>query len=294
MAFHASDPGFAGQLLAGLPGECRSGEPLWRHTTMGVGGPAWCFYVPPSREALREAIRRARRAGLPWKVIGRGSNLLFPDTGFPGLVIATTALKGLTVGEGTIEAEAGVSLGTLVPLGLPSLAGIPGTLGGALAMNAGTRAGTIGEAVVWVEALDRSGHALVLDRGECGFTYRDSALRRRGLVVLAAGLLPRKEGPDPRKLIAHRRSTQPLSLPSAGCVFRNPPDAPPAGWLLDKAGLKGKRVGDAMISRKHANFICNLGRAKAWEVLALMEIAWERVRRLFGVQLEPEVELVWT
>ncbi len=294
MALHAGHPGLAGRLLKDLPGEALPGEPLERYTTLKVGGPAWCLYVPSSREALQEAIRRARRAGIPWKVIGKGSNLVFPDTGFPGLVIATTALKGLVAREGEIEVEAGVPLGTLVPLGFSSLAGIPGTLGGALAMNAGTRAGTIGEAVVWVEALDHSGHTVVLDRQECGFTYRDSALRRRGLVILAAGLLPRKGGPDPGELLAHRRSTQPLSLPSAGCVFRNPPDAPPAGWLLDKAGLKGERVGDAMISRKHANFICNLGRAKAWEVLALMEIAREKVRRLFGVQLEPEVELVWT
>jgi UDP-N-acetylmuramate dehydrogenase len=280
------------RLLRDLPGEVRPGEELSRHTTFRIGGPAWCLFFPTTVESFVEAISRARREGIPWYILGRGSNVLFPDTGFPGLVISTKSLVRIEATGDGVVAEAGAPLAALVPLGYGALAGIPGTVGGAVAMNAGTRQGEVGEYVVAVGVLGRDGVPRRIPASACGFAYRSSRLKRLGLPVLWVELSRPESDVDPAQVIRARYS-QPVELPSAGCVFRNPPDAPPAGWLIERAGLKGKRIGDALVSPRHANFICNLGRAKAAEVLALMDLVRERVRRVFGVFLEPELEIVW-
>jgi len=292
MATLPQDSRDALRLFQDLPGDIRPGESLLKYTTFRIGGPAWCMFFPYTREALVEAISRARREGIPWYVLGRGSNVLFPDTGFPGVVVSTLALRSLWKERGGIVAEAGVPLARLVELGYGALAGIPGTVGGGVVMNAGTRHGSLGEHVLWVEVLDWDGTIRRIPAPDCGFAYRSSRLKRLGLPVVRVGLALPHRRVDPREVLA-QRGTQPSGVPSAGCVFRNPPDAPPAGWLIDKAGLKGERVGDACISRAHANFICNLGRASAAEVLRLMGEVRERVRKLFGVILEPELEIVW-
>lgn len=292
MGTFPQDTGDALRIWGDLPGELRPGEPLSRHTTFRIGGPAWCYFLPGTKEAFVEAISRARREGIPWFVLGKGSNVLFPDRGFPGLVVSTAALRGLEVGGGRIRAQAGVPLPRLVPLGYGELAGIPGTVGGAVAMNAGTRQGSIGRHVVAVEVLARDGGIRRIPGGECAFSYRSSRLLRLGLPVLEVELSSPREAVGAAGVLSRRRS-QPRGLPSAGCVFRNPPGAPPAGWLIDRAGLKGLRLGDALVSPEHANFICNLGRATAAEVLGLMELVRERVRRLFGITLEPELRIVW-
>jgi len=292
MAKFSKDSGDVVRLLRDLPGEARPEEGLSRHTTFRIGGPAWCLFFPRTVEAFVEAISRARREGIPWYVLGRGSNVLFPDSGFPGLVISTRELARIEVTGDGVLAEAGASLAALVPLGYGALAGIPGTLGGAVVMNAGTRQGEVGEYVAAVGILGWDGVPRRIPASECGFAYRSSRLKRLGLPVLWVELSCPESRVDPSEALRARRH-QPLGLPSAGCVFRNPPDAPPAGWLIERAGLKGKRVGDAFVSPKHANFICNLGRATAAEVLALMDLVRERVRRAFGVLLEPELEIVW-
>lgn len=286
-------------VFADLPGEIRFGEPLSRYTTFHIGGPAWALFQPAEPAALVEAVVRARAHGLPWRLLGLGSNVLFPDSGFPGLCILTTGLSDLSQAEGLLWAGAGVRLSRLVRMGFPYLAGIPGTVGGAVVMNAGTKEGAIGDHVALVLVLSPDGHLRVVPGEEGGFGYRDSLFRRLGLPVLGAAL---RAGPTPpvgqasslllgESLVA-RQATQPLGLPSAGCVFKNPKDAPPAGWLIDRAGLKGARVGDAVVSPRHANFICNLGHARASEVLALIDHIQRRVVKTFGVWLELEIDVV--
>ncbi len=276
--------------LSELPGKLRTGVRLAELTTFRIGGPAWAVFQPATSAALIEAIALARSLGIPWKLLGGGSNVLFPDHGFPGLILNTRLLRNWTRAEDLLIAEAGLPLSWLAWQGFPCVAGIPGTLGGGLAMNAGTRAGEIGERVAWVEVLMPDGKLCRLTRGECGFAYRDSRIKRLGWPVLRAGLIPLKGG-DVGGLLASRVTSQPLAQPSAGCVFRNPAQAP-AGWLIDKAGLKGARSGDAMVSQKHANFIVNLGRATAQDVLALVDRIRSRVYRIFKVWLELELEIV--
>ncbi|MGY4706689.1 UDP-N-acetylmuramate dehydrogenase [Candidatus Bipolaricaulota sp. J31] len=295
MEVFSNDPRDALRLLRDLPGEVRLREPLCRHTTFRIGGPAWCFFAPYERAAFVEAISRARAEGIPWFVLGAGSNVLFPDEGFPGLVITTKGLRSLEAHGSRIFAEAGVPLPTLVSRGFPVLAGIPGTVGGAVIMNAGTREGSISRYVLAVEVLGHDGFLHQIPAAECAFSYRTSRLKRLHLPVVGVELTPPgDERICTAELLRRRRRTQPMGLPSAGCVFRNPPDAPPAGWLIDRAGFKGVRHGDALVSPVHANFICNLGRARASDVLSLVERIREGVRNLFGILLEPEIEIVWT
>lgn len=292
--------------FADLPGEIRFGEPLSRYTTFHIGGPAWALFQPAEPAALVEAVVRARAHGLPWRLLGLGSNVLFPDSGFPGLVILTTGLSDLSQAEGLIWAGAGVRLSRLVRMGFPYVAGIPGTVGGAVVMNAGTKEGAIGDRVALVLVLSPDGHLRVVPGEEGGFGYRDSLFRRLELpvlgVALRAGRMPALLRPGSQagqasslsfwESLVARQATQPLGLPSAGCVFKNPKDAPPAGWLIDRAGLKGARVGDAVVSPRHANFICNLGHARASEVLALIDRIRRCVVKTFGVWLELEIDVV--
>ena len=277
-------------VLKDLPGALRLDVPLRSITTFRIGGPAWTVFEPAGTDALIEAVKRARSLGIPWRILGKGSNVLFPDQGFPGLIISTACLSECHSDDDLVVAEAGVPLAKLSKLGFSSLAGIPGTVGGGLVTNAGTKFGQIGDQVEWVEVLLPSGEVARWDVEACGFSYRDSRLRRLGVPVLKAGLRP-KAGPDPTEVLAQRRASQPLDWPSAGCVFRNPREAP-AGWLIDRAGLKGVRQGDAMISPRHANFIVNTGRARACDVLALVDRVRARVVKTFDVWLELELEVV--
>ncbi len=276
--------------LKGLPGALRLDVPLCSLTTFRIGGPAWMVFAPATQAALIEAVKRARSLGIPWRILGKGSNVLFPDQGFPGLIISTACLRECRSDGELVVAEAGVPLAKLSKLGFSFLAGIPGTVGGGLVTNAGTKFGQIGDQVEWVEVLLPSGEVVRWDVKGCGFSYRDSRLRRLGIPVLRAGLRP-KAGPDPAEVLAKRRASQPLDWPSAGCVFRNPREAP-AGWLIDRAGLKGARQGGAMVSPRHANFIVNTGQARACDVLALVDRIRARVVKIFDVWLELELEVV--
>jgi len=217
--------------------------------------------------------------------------VLFPDEGFTGLLLASGGLGRLMVDEHDVRAMGGVPLGKLVKLGMTWLAGIPGTVGGAVSMNAGTKYGAMESAVRWVRAVDRDGCQHVLDRKECAFSYRNSLFRRAGWSVLEAGLdlLP---GPPVDRVLTERALSQPVGEASAGCVFRNPEDAPSAGWLIDRSGLKGTCVGDAVVSRVHANFICNRGSATARDVLGLIDRVRQRVRQAHGIWLDLELDVV--
>ncbi len=279
------------RLLEDLPGERRPNEPLAPYTTFRIGGPAWVLFFPASVEALAEAVRRVRQENIPYRILGGGAKVLFPDRGFPGLILHTRNLRRARETEGGLWVEPGFPIAGLVRRGLWVLAGIPGSAGGAVVMNAGTRHGSIASYVTSVQTLLPEGSLATLSPEECGFSYRSSVFREKRLPVLGVGLRLPEERRPVGAILAERRRNQPLGFPSAGCVFRNPGDVS-AGWLIDRAGLKGTRSGDAQVSEKHANFIVNLGQARASHVLHLVERVQDSVYRTFGLTLTLELEVV--
>lgn len=265
---------------------------------MRIGGPADFFARPRSVEEVVALVQYAKGRGLSWTVLGNGTNVLFPDAGFRGLVIHLgRGFSRIEIDEGGLRAQSGAGLGEAMGRlrakgfhDLDGLVGIPGTIGGALAMNAGTPESTVSDMLIRATILAEEGEIRVLAPEECGFGYRSSLFQRRPWVILEAEF--RIDG-EPRfemqALMERRRNAQPLRYFSAGCVFRNPGGPLTAGQLLDRAGLKGFRCGDAMISPIHANFIVNQGRASASDVVRLLDIARRRVYKLFGVELRPEL-----
>lgn len=278
-------------LLEDLPGERRVHEPLAPYTTFRIGGPAWVMFFPHTVEALAEAIQRVCRESIPYRIIGGGAKVLFPDTGFPGLVIHTGRLRHARETAEGLWVEPGFPIAGLVNRGLWVLAGIPGSTGGAVVMNAGTRYGSISSYVTSVQTLLPNGCMALLSPEECRFSYRSSLFREKRLPVLGVGLKLPEEVRPVAELLSERQRTQPLDYPSAGCVFRNP-EGISAGWLIDRAGLKGARIGDAQVSEKHANFIVNLGRARASHVLSLINHIQDTVYRTFGFSLCLELEVI--
>jgi len=276
-------------------------EPLKKHTSLRVGGGARYFVVPASYEDIRESLSFAEGEGLPWVVLGNGTNILFPDEGYPGVVLKVGPLlreSRLDLGKGSFWVQAGESLGGAIEhlhahgLGdFDFLVGIPGTIGGALVMNAGIPEGTISELVRWVRAIDEKGDLITLGRAQCEFGYRESLFQREKLVIVEAEFTVGGERRWDLAELLERRRRQPLGQPSPGCVFKNPPGWS-AGELIDRAGLKGYRIGGAMISPVHANFIVNVGGARANDILRLIDLVRERVHRVFGIELEPELEIV--
>jgi UDP-N-acetylmuramate dehydrogenase len=288
----------------GFRGELLAEEPLAAHTTWRIGGPAEILATPADRADLVLALRWSESRGIRWRVLGNGSNLLVRDEGVRGVVLRVRrALAELRV-EGTrLLAGAGASLPAAANLvasaglsGLEFAAGIPGTVGGALRMNAGWHEHEIGNLVEQVAFLEPDGAVVACSREACAFGYRTSALRARTGIVLSATLALRE---DDRETIrerlasyaASRRENQPTDLPSCGSVFLKP-EGDFAGRLIEQCGLKGLRVGDLEVSRKHANFFVNLGRGTSADALALVERVEAEVRRRFGVELVREFE-VW-
>lgn len=270
--------------------------------TLGIGGPARLLVEPRSpRDLLRALDVLGREEELFF--LGAGSNVLFPDEGFPGTVLRLTSQAWAVFRGSGVVAGAGFSLARLCQEaverglgGLERLAGIPGTLGGAVYMNAGVPGVEIGDLVEEV-LLWSPGRGLEwVGRREMEFGYRRSRLQRERLLVLAVRLVlgPRERRELERvmgEVLSRRRAKQPLGFPSAGSVFMNPP-GDFAGRLLDLAGVKGLRRGGAEVSSLHANFILNRGGARAEDVLFLMAEMWRRVKERFGVELEPEICLV--
>jgi UDP-N-acetylmuramate dehydrogenase len=319
----------AGHLAAGaLRGEERRREPMARHTSWRAGGIAERAYFPADLADL-VAFLRAAPAGEPVHVIGLGSNLLVRDGGLRGVAVFThRALRGLRLGAvggrtGTVHAEAGVASPKVARFaavnalaGAEFLAGIPGTVGGALAMNAGCYGGETWDIVADVTTVDRSGSIRRRVRDEYEIAYRHVRLKAEGArrkaegspsasrpaphgpeewFVAASFRLPRGDGAESRRkiteLLKRRIATQPLDEPNAGSVFRNPP-GDYAARLIEACGLKGRVIGGAQISEKHANFIVNLGRARAADIEALIVLAERSVRERFGIELEREVRIV--
>jgi len=282
-------------------GELLRDEPLWRHTTWQVGGAATLFR-PANHVDLVKAVRLLTAAKVPWMVIGGGSNLLVRDGGFPGVVIDLKALGEIRFGANSqVEAGAGARLNALVKQlvaaglgGLEELAGIPGTVGGAVVMNAGAGVQSLGQVVTEVEVL--SGETVAWrPQAELGFGYRHSGLGKDE-VITAVRLQLRPEDPELlaatyAEWLAHRRQAHAVGGPSAGSVFKNPPGI--KAWeLIDRSGWRGRGVGGARVAERHANFIINADNALAADIEALIEAIRADVLQQTGVALETEVRIV--
>jgi UDP-N-acetylmuramate dehydrogenase len=284
----------------------RTAVPLAPFTTFRVGGPAALFLEAASEDDLRTVAEVVRELALPVLVVGRGSNLLVSDAGFPGLALRLgAAFRWTAVEPPRLRAGAATALPALAGTALRhGLAGfewavaVPASLGGAIRMNAGAHGGEIAEVLETAEVLDLStGERAVVKAEDAGFRYRGSSLPDPGVVL--AGTLMLRPG-DPELIRARmdgirewRRRHQPLAEPSCGSVFKNPPDAH-AARLIEEASLKGLSVGGAEVSVKHANFIVTRPGARAEDVAALIRTVQERVAERTGIVLEPEVHLVGT
>lgn len=292
--------------LAGIPGlKVRVQEPLSRYTSLRIGGNADYFAIPSSPAALSAALQAAWEAGCPVTIMGGGTNLLVADAGVRGMVVRLGRELGAVAWDGPcVEAQAGASLPALARQalerslsGLEFAAGIPGTLGGAIAMNAGAHDGDMARLVEKVEAVRLDGSRLSLDAAACQFRYRGSRfLTGEGLIVVSSRL--RLAPGDPAAIrekmgyyLDRRRRTQPLGTKNAGSIFKNPP-GDYAGRLIEEAGCKGWREGKAEVSPLHANFIVNTGGATAAEVFQLVQRVRRRVQERFGITLELEVGLL--
>jgi UDP-N-acetylmuramate dehydrogenase len=288
---------------AGFRGELRSSCSLAPHTTWRIGGPAELLGTPADREDLMLAVAWASAHGVRWRVLGNGSNLLVRDAGVRGLVLRVRKVLDEIDADGRrLVAGGGASFPAVArraaALGLAGLefgAGIPGTIGGAIVMNAGWHEHEIGNVVESVEYLEAESDVRKYERAECDFRYRRSRFRGgRGVVLGASLALEPGDGAEiedrMERFAASRKANQPTELPSCGSVFLKP-EGDFAGRLIEAAGLKGLRVGDMQVSTKHANFFVNVGRATAADALTLVERVEDEVARRFGVRLIREFEL---
>lgn len=279
-------------------------EPMSLHTTIRIGGPADAYVSIYSLDELCRLLSFLREHQLPLFVLGCGSNIIVRDGGIRGVVVRLNGEFAKVSFNGTVvRAGAGALLSHLVNAaaemglsGLEPAVGIPGTVGGAIISNAGTATEYIGERVVSVSVLTEDGVQLDVGKEALLFGYRHSNVLDFGRLVIAAVLELERSSPertkkDIERLFEYRRKTQPITIPSAGCIFKNPPNER-AGRLIEAAGLKGYKIGRAQVSEMHANFIINLGGATAKEVIELTELVRKVVYEKFGVMLEYEVQIV--
>lgn len=290
--------------FAGLEQIVKTDVPLGPLTWFGIGGPAKYFVSPRTVEELVEVATRCREQQIPMLVLGDGANLLVADTGVNGAVVSLRegeAFTTLDAARRRVKVGAAFEMGKLVLhcirnglSGLEALAGIPGTVGGCVKMNAGGNFGDIGSAVECVTVMDEEGQVFQRLRDDLAFGYRSTNITSR--FILSAEF--RVEDDDPQRILKqvkqiwmYKKNTQPLSTRSAGCIFKNPRGMS-AGALIDKAGLKGRAIGGAKISDKHANFIVTDKSATAIDVLKLIDLVRDVVAGEFGVTLEKEIE-VW-
>jgi UDP-N-acetylmuramate dehydrogenase len=290
-------------LFAGLEAIVKQNEPLASRTWFGLGGPAQYLIQPRTTDELIEVVRRCRENNVPARVLGGGANLLVDDAGVKGAVIhlGQGAFTEVTFMEGGVRASAGADMGKLVlrcvregMSGLECLTGIPGTIGGCVRMNAGGAFGDIGNIIESVQVMNDDGEVFTRYRTDLAFAYRSTNISSR--FILGAEF--RLSEDDPHRILKqvkqiwiYKKNTQPLGKRNAGCIFKNPRGMS-AGALIDRAGLKGKRMGGAYVSEKHANFILADDGATASDVLKLINHIRDVVYERNGVYLELEVE-VW-
>lgn len=291
--------------ITGQAGErLRFDEPMSRHTSFRIGGSADAFFEPAESGEIEQAIFFCRVHELPCTIIGNGSNLLVADQGIRGLVLVIgDHFSGIEPADGSFDVKAGTRLSALAAraaqlhyTGLEFASGIPGTLGGAVQMNAGAYDACMSDVVVQTDYIDEQLEHRTVTGADHRFDYRRSVFSDRPVIILRSRL-KLKQG-DYAGIVARmadlsdrRRRSQPLDLPSAGSIFKRPPGFF-AGKLISDCGLKGFRIGDAQVSEKHAGFIVNLGQATAGDVRNLMEHIQETVLHKTGVRLEPEIKFI--
>jgi len=279
-------------------------EPMARHTTFKIGGPADLLVIPASAEDLRDIISIVSEEKEPYFVMGNGSNLLVSDSGIRGVVIKIAGNMDKTeFRDNAVAAGAGIYLGKLLNecaakglSGLEFFAGIPAALGGAVSMNMGSWSGFISTYIKNVTVLTKSGKIMKIEKKDCGFSYRSSDVAKNGNIILSVDMDLKKD--DPKMIIARqaetikiKSSSQPISYPSAGCVFQNP-GTESAGKLIEKSGLKGEKIGGAQVSEMHANYIVNTGSATAADVMNLINRVKGIVFEKQGIELKLEIKTV--
>jgi UDP-N-acetylmuramate dehydrogenase len=300
------------QLQQRFTDRVRFDEPMSAHTSFRVGGPADALVTVTDENEMAFLVPFLRDNGLPFLILGGGTNLLVKDGGFPGVVISMAGRLSeiIQVAATKITAMAGAKLNTLcryaIEKGLAGMnfaVGIPGNVGGAIRMNAGTTRGAIGGVLENIRVMGLDGTIIRLDASRLRFGYRRMTLPETmfadvnqfviidGQFLLTAGF-PEVLAAEADMLLKKRKAAQPVHLASAGCFFKNPAEGGAAGKLIDMAGLKGLRVGDAEVSALHANYLVNRGNASAADILTLMEIVREKVVAAFNIYLEPEVQIV--
>ena len=276
-------------------------EPMSRHTTFRIGGEAACFIRISSEEQLRKLIPYFDNVGVEYFVLGKGSNLLVGDKGYPGVILQISdACQQIEAEENRLQVQAGAALSKVALFamergleGLEFAAGIPGTVGGGVAMNAGAYGGEMKQVVESVRVLSSEGEILTLDNDTMEFGYRTSIIRNRNFTVLSVTFRLREGNREEIRariedFQKRRMEKQPLNYPSAGSTFKRP-EGYFAGKLIMDAGLRGFQIGDARVSDKHCGFVVNVGKATARDVTDVIEEVQEKVRERFGVSLEREV-----
>jgi len=292
--------------------------PLASYTTFKIGGKTKYFLSAKRKEDIIEAIKWAKNRNIKYFILGGGSNILISDKGFDGLIIKMDN-RNYKISNNIIFAESGLPLSKLVKIsinnnltGLEWAVGIPGTIGGAIWGNAGAFGQTISKLILSIEIL-RRGEIEILKKKTCSFSYRNSLFKNNEKFIILSAELKLKKGNSKKskkiiqEYLNRRKTTQPTE-PNIGCIFKNPTFSPkfkidkklipikenriPAGWLIEKCGLKGYKIGQAQISKKHANFIINLKKAKAEDVISLINLVKKKVKDKFNIQLEEEIKYV--
>ncbi len=288
-----------------IKGKVVTEQPMKELISLKTGGLADLFVIPEDIDDLKVILNFCTQEKIPLLVIGNGSKLLIRDEGFRGVVVKLgKELRKIKNENEELIIGAGINLSSLIDFttdkglsGLESLAGIPGTLGGAVVRNASAFGESLSQRIIWAKVLDRNNSGFTLSRKDMDFGYRTSIfLKNKDLVLVEVKLSLCFDGKE--KIISRLKETnrkkiqtQPLSFPSAGCVFKNP-SFYSAGYLIQNTGCLGMRVGDAQISFQHGNFIINRGQAQAKDIIQLMEKVRERVKGKFNILLEPEIEII--
>lgn len=297
-----------GELKSLVKGKIAFDAPMAKYTSLGVGGRADALVFPQDEEDLRDILQFAKERAIAYYILGNGTNVVVRDRGLRGIVISLcrgfrrVRIIGQKDEEVLIDAEAGVNLKNLVRFtrernltGLEAFTGIPGTVGGALAMNAGAFGSEMRDVVKSVTVMEGTGSVMIKERRKLRFSYRNLVLSKGSIILRGIlGVTEARGGEVVAKLEDFRRlrfQSQPWKKPTAGSIFKNPKGTP-AGQLIDELGLKGHRIGNARVSEKHGNFIVNEGDATAAEVLALMAFIRDEVYEKRGIRLTPEVHII--
>jgi UDP-N-acetylmuramate dehydrogenase len=291
-------------LMKLIKGKILFDEPMEKHTSLHIGGPVNALIIPRNEHDLKNLLNFAKKNGIPLTVMGNGTKLLVSDKGIDGIVVKINGcIEKVTISGTKVKAGAGYLLANLSRLvanhglsGLEFAVGIPGTVGGGVVMNAGAHGFMMSDILTNVTVMNVEGKIKKYSKNDLEFGYRQSKLQNSKTIVFDVEMKLKKDDADKiekrmREYIEWRKKNQPLDLPNAGSIFKNPTGIP-AGKLIDMAGLKGMRLGNAKISEKRANFIVNLGNATALDVLSLMNLIREKVLQKFGIWLEPEIRII--